>query len=113
MAFDGSAYDGLTGRPGPRQLRPATHNVALASYPLFILRLKQNALSVSVPDAVEGPRVLRASSPGRTGESWTMLYSDFEKCRRVAALVAVPLFATDSEGSILARIAARVAVEFP
>lgn len=113
MAFDGSAYDGLTGLPGPRQLRPATHDVALASFPLFILRLRQNALSISVPCAVEGPRVLRASVPGRVGESWTMLYSDFEKCKDIAALVSVPLFATDTEGAILARIAARVSVEFP
>ncbi len=116
MAFDGSAYDGLSGLPGPRQLRPATHDVALASYPLFILRLLQDALSISSPVAVEGPRVLRASSArdrkGRA-EIWMMLYSDFEKCKKVAGLISVPLFPTDTEADILARISARVAVEFP
>jgi len=112
LAFDGSVYDTLSGLPGPRQLRPATREVALASYPLFVLRLKKNALRVSVPDAVEGPRILRASVPGRPSETWTMLYSDFEKCKKVAALVSVPLFVTESESDILSRIAARIAVEF-
>ncbi len=113
MAFDGSVYDSISGLPGPRQLRPATREVALASYPLFVLRLKKNALKVSVPDVVEGPRILRASVPGRPSETWVMLYSDFEKCKRVASAVSVPLFATDSESDVLARISARIAVEFP
>lgn len=113
MAFDGSAYDGLTGLPGPRLLRPATREVALASFPLFVLRLKQGLLEVSAPDSVGGPKVLVAFRPGLLRERWRMLYSDFEKCKRVAALVATPLFATDSEPDILARIAAYLAVEFP
>ena len=113
MAFDGSAYDGLTGQPGPRLLRPANHEQALASFPLFIYRLKQGLLQISVPAAVEGPKILRASNPAVPGERWTMLYSDFEKCKLVSSLVSVPLFVTDSETDVLARIAARVAVEFP
>lgn len=113
MAFDGSAYDGLTGLPGPRLLRPATREVALASFPLFILRLKQGLLEVSAPAAAEGPRVLVAFRPGLLRERWKMLYSDFEKCKRVAALVATPLFATDTDSVILSRIAAYLAVEFP
>jgi hypothetical protein len=113
LAFDGSAYDGLSGQPGPRLLRPATHAVALASFPLFVLRLRQDVLQVSVPDAVDGPKILRATRPGFPGERWTMLFSDFEKCKRVAELVSTSLFVTESEDAVLARIAVYVAVEFP
>ncbi len=84
----------------------------MASFPLFVLRLKQGLLEISAPAAAEGPRVVRAFRPGLLRERWTMLYSDFEKCKKVAALVATPLFVTDTEPVLLARIAAYLAVEF-
>ncbi len=112
MAFDGSAYDGLTGEPSNRLLRPATGPQARARYPLFVLRLKQDLLQIEVQDVAEGPKVVRASRPGRAGERWVMLWTDFEKCKRVAAAFSNP-FRTLDEAAVLARIVPYLAVEFP
>ena len=112
MAFDGSAYDGLTGEPLNRFLRPATPEYARLRYPLFVLRLKQNALEIEVQDLADGPKVVRAHRPGRPEERWVMLWSDFERCKRVAAGFSNP-FVTLDEQAVLARIAPYVAVEFP
>lgn len=113
MAFDGSAYDSLSALPGPRFLRPATRDQALASFPRLIYLLKKGQLSVSKPEAAEGPRIVRASSPGRVEDTWVMLFSDFERCVKVAGQVIVPLFATEPVTDSIARIRALVSVEYP
>lgn len=113
MAFDGSAYDSLSALPGPVWLRPASRQHALASFPRFIYLLKRSALVISVPECAEGPRVVRAYAAGRVEDRWVMLYPDFEKCKRVAASVSVPLFRTEPVTDTLARIQALVSVEYP
>lgn len=112
MAFDGSAYDGLTGEPNNRLLRPAALAQALSRYPLFILRLKQDALRMSFSMAAEGPQVVRASSPGRPEERWIMLRQDFDRCKSVASLVDVGLLRTEPQTDVLGRIAAQIRVAF-
>lgn len=113
MAFDGSAYDSLSALPGPRFLRPATREQALASFPRFIYLLKKGQLSVSKPEPAEGPRVVRAFSPGKAEDRWVMLFEDFERCVKVAGQVIVPLFVTEPVTASLARIAVLVSVEYP
>ncbi len=113
MAFDGSAYDSLSAFPGPLFLRPATRERALASFPRFILLLKQSALVLSVQEAAEGPRVVFAHAAGRVEDRWVMLYPDFEKCKRIAVAMSLPLFRTEPVTAVLARIAAQVSVEYP
>ena len=112
MAFDGSAYDGYTGEPNRRLLRPATVEQAVARYSLFVLRLKQGSLELSFSQPSEGPEVVRARRPGRVEERWVMLRRDFDLCKHAAGAVDTSLFRTDSQSDVLSRIAAQLRVLF-
>jgi hypothetical protein len=112
MALDGSLSDSFTGEKVNRLFRTATIEHVTTSYPMLVYRLKQNRLVVSVFSSVDSPEVVKAQNPNMLGESWTLLKSDFDRCKSVASKVTLGLFPTEPINVILDRIRALLIVEF-
>ena len=75
-----------------RRLRPATLRYALKNYPKVIIWLHQGVLNVKYTPSATGCDVVSVSHPKYSIYSWSMVLSDFEKCRSIANSVTIPLF---------------------
>ena len=74
------------------RLRPATLCYALKNYPKVIVWLYQGILNVNYVPSADGNDIVSVSGPNRGIEHWTMVLSDFEKCKKIANEITIPLF---------------------
>lgn len=112
MTLDGSLGDSFTGEKVNRLFRTATIEHVITSYPMLVYRLKQNKLTVSIFSPADSPEVIRVQNPNMLGESWTLLKSDFDRCKSVASKITLNLFPTEPVNTILDRIRTLLIVEF-
>jgi len=112
MSLEGNQGDRFTGEPITRRARPVTLEYAVANIPQIILLLKRRQLTVHRRMVREGPPIFYLYRPARPWERWFLLESDFLRVKQVASEVDVNLFQSDTEQDVLARIRARVQVEW-
>ena len=77
-----------------RRLRPATLCYALKNYPKVIIWLYQGVLDVDYAPSADGNDVVYVSGQGSNKGTyhWSMVLSDFNKCKKIANEITIPLF---------------------
>jgi hypothetical protein len=85
-----------------RRVRAATLEYALDQFPRLIYKLKTNKLQVSVTKRLCGCVVFLRDPVGK--DQWSLIESDFVKCRDIAGQVITSLFPNDNYESVLLRI---------
>jgi hypothetical protein len=112
MPLDGALSDKLSGEPIPRRIRPVTQEYAEANFPRIIVRLKQGRLHVHTAKSVQDKEIVRLRNPSIRREYWTLLRSDFDILKSIAADMDIRSNPYESLRQIEDRLRARVAVAF-
>lgn len=112
MSLEGDLGDQLTRGPCPRRQRPITLEYASANVPRIILLLKRRQLRISRRFSPERAALISLSRDLHPEDRWVLLESDFLRVKDVAADVDVSLFRSESDSDVIARIRARVEVEW-